>query len=326
MLTDFFLMRVRQLRQFLAAGLLLILGLTGSTVSAAEVAREWLSPLQQEHPLTGLIVDTVSGQAISYSQLSERLSRSRFILIGEKHDNPDHHRLELRLLQDLIRRGGYDVVLEMLDDQQTDALKQLHASQESGSEAIQQQLDWGSQGWSWADYGEIIRLSLSRADRLRSGNISRPLMMDIYRNADHPLLMTARFQTMGAIKAQQTDLIRKLVFDSHCETLPMEHTGPMARIQIARDASMAHAMQQSPQSAILIAGAFHIRNDFGVPAHLRAAGMVSVSTLRLAETDADKTDWTGYLNPGEKPDFIWFTPRFSDRDYCDDLNNRSGEE
>ncbi len=325
-----FLMRVRWLQQFLTASLLLALGTMNSlaTTTKAQESGQWLSPLQQQHPLTGLILDTHSGAVISYQDLTTELLKARLVLIGEKHDNPDHHRLQLRLLQDLNKAHPYQLVLEMLNEKQNAGITEIQDKTESEA-LIRQKLDWDNRGWSWQDYGEIVIFGLQQADRLRSGNISRALLMDIYQDSAHPILDDERFKSMSTITDDQISTIRQQVFDSHCGSLPMEHTAPMARIQIARDASMAYAMHQSiveHHSAILIAGAFHIRKDFGVPAHLLAMGHNSILTLQLQETDGDLSDWQDYTAPTEKPDYIWFTPKLTDKDYCAALRRKEGSE
>ena len=328
MQSEFFLIRVRRLQQFLFTFLIAVSAAISNIANADELTLQWQSPLLQEHPLTGRIIDTRSGNPLNYRELIERLNAARFILIGEKHDNPDHHQLEHRLLQDLLSLRTYLVVLEMLDEQQDSGLKTLHSSSKTETDNIRKTLDWDSRGWLWEDYGTLVTLSLNQAQQLRSGNISRRLLREIYKESEHPILNSPRFQSMPAINQDQIDIIRQQVFDSHCGTLPMEHTAPMARIQIARDASMASALHRSAEEntpAILVAGAFHIRNDYGVPAHLRALGYQSLATVQLQEVETDRSDWRAYLNTTEQPDYLWFTPKFTAKDYCDALRKKDGE-
>lgn len=61
---------------------------------------DWKSPIALEHPLVGKIYD--SKGELTPDKLGDHLAASRYVLIGEKHDNIDHHQLELRLLQLLL--------------------------------------------------------------------------------------------------------------------------------------------------------------------------------------------------------------------------------
>src|SRR5215204_1457467 len=56
-------------------------------------ANSWQSHYGRNHPLTGRIWDVASGEFIDRPALIMRLARAEFVLLGEKHDNPDHHRL-----------------------------------------------------------------------------------------------------------------------------------------------------------------------------------------------------------------------------------------
>lgn len=64
-----------------------------------------LAPLGHEHADLGRIVDLASGRTIDPEQLLDRLARAERVLVGEQHDNPDHHALQLWLLRELFRPG-----------------------------------------------------------------------------------------------------------------------------------------------------------------------------------------------------------------------------
>src|ERR687898_3312211 len=75
----------------------------------------WKSPLGQNHPLTGRIWDVSSARFIDRETLVERLARADFVLLGERHDNPDHHMLQAQVLRSLIAVGRHPAVgFEML--------------------------------------------------------------------------------------------------------------------------------------------------------------------------------------------------------------------
>src|SRR5918994_3765260 len=81
-----------------------IVGVVACAVTACS-ATSWKSPLGQNHPLTGRIWDVSSARFIDRETLVERLARADFVLLGERHDNPDHHMLQGELLQSLISVG-----------------------------------------------------------------------------------------------------------------------------------------------------------------------------------------------------------------------------
>ncbi len=90
-------------------------------VMAERALPQWQSPREREHTRVGQIVDLRSGLQVTVEQLLTELADAPLLLLGEKHDNPDHHALQLWLLQALeARRAQGAVVMEMLTvDQQT---------------------------------------------------------------------------------------------------------------------------------------------------------------------------------------------------------------
>ena len=77
--------------------------------------------------------------------------------------------------------------------------------------------------------------------------------------------------------ARQRDAVR----DGHCGLMPEAQLGPMARIQVARDRTMARVLAQAHADAglagpggartvVLLAGHAHVDADLGVPRHLPA--------------------------------------------------------
>ena len=88
-------------------------------VLSACSATSWQSNYGRNHPLTGRIWEVASGKFIDRHNLMMRLARAEFVLLGEKHDNPDHHRLQAEVLRGLIAAGRRPAVgFEMfsLDD------------------------------------------------------------------------------------------------------------------------------------------------------------------------------------------------------------------
>ena len=66
-------------------------------------------------PVAGEIRDLNSGQILTAQELVVRLAGPSRLIVGEQHDNRDHHQLQLWLLQALgQRRPQGSLLLEML--------------------------------------------------------------------------------------------------------------------------------------------------------------------------------------------------------------------
>src|SRR5215475_6430614 len=88
-----------------AAGAFVLWTLLTGLVLGGPSGELWQAPLGQDHPVVGRIWDTAAGEFIDRDALVDRLRRGRFVLLGEKHDNPDHHRLQTWLLRALVVAG-----------------------------------------------------------------------------------------------------------------------------------------------------------------------------------------------------------------------------
>src|SRR5271166_4784966 len=57
----------------------------------------------ENNPLAGTIW-TSEFEEITLAQLEAALANARFVLLGEVHNNPDHHRLQAQLIDGLVKK------------------------------------------------------------------------------------------------------------------------------------------------------------------------------------------------------------------------------
>src|SRR5690606_34404588 len=131
------------------------------------------------HAELGRIIDLADGQPISPEQLVQRLAVAPRVLVGEKHDNPDHHALQLWLLRALQgQRAQGSLLLEMLQPEQQPLLDQL-AGQPLPTD-LPKALAW-QEGWDWQLYGPIVTETLQQRVPLLAANLSPGEMRQAYR-------------------------------------------------------------------------------------------------------------------------------------------------
>jgi uncharacterized iron-regulated protein len=97
----------------------------------------------------------------------------------------------------------------------------------------------------------------------------------------------------------------------------------MVTMQRVRDAHMAARLVEAGQQdgAVLIAGAGHVRHDYGVPVYLRyQIPGTTVLTVAFLEVSAERLEATAYADRFPRRtlpfDYVWFTPRVDDDDPC----------
>jgi uncharacterized iron-regulated protein len=107
-----------------AAGLLVVGVLLGcGTRSAAVDSGAWQAPLGREHPLTGRVWDVNAARFVTPEVLAAGLARARYVLLGERHDNPDHHRVQAALVRALVNAGRRPAIaFEMFSADNADAI------------------------------------------------------------------------------------------------------------------------------------------------------------------------------------------------------------
>ncbi|MEL6189575.1 MAG: hypothetical protein AAFU79_33535, partial [Myxococcota bacterium] len=89
---------------------LLLLSLCACAASGLTAFRShaWKGALDADHPLVGVVWDVKAGVALDGPELDARLGAARFVMLGEKHDNPDHHTLQGALVRRIVLFAEHD--------------------------------------------------------------------------------------------------------------------------------------------------------------------------------------------------------------------------
>ena len=261
-------------------------------------------------PVTGEIHDLRSGQVLTAQQLIERLAKSEQLIVGEQHDNRDHHQLQLWLLQALgQRRPQGSLLLEMLTpDQQLRVNDVRHAS--TPPIDLPGALAWQS-GWDWDLYGPIVRFALGQPYLLLAANLDNSEVRAVY--AQPPALNGSR-SNAPSVK----DELLAQISGSHCGLLPKSQMPAMLAVQQQRDRRMAERLRAAPEPSLLLAGAYHARKDVGVPLHVLDLGEARAPTvLMLAQRGSEVTP--------AMADYVWYTPATPTPDYCEEMRKQMGK-
>ncbi len=320
--------------KFLTALLLLAnsIALThGAAAAGAEQPwQNWSNSLGAKHKLSGRIWSAQRGGFVEPDMMADDLAAGTYVLLGEIHDNADHHRLQAWVIDQLARRGRKPaIVMEMIDVGQDKALKAYMGSDKPDAAGLGAALGWASSGWpAWELYQPIAAALFKAGLALDWANDTREMIRKIGRegfSALKPERIKALKLDQNLPDALEADL-RSQIVAAHCNLLPASAAGPMVNVQRYRDALFAERMMLAGQKggAVLIAGGGHVRADRAVPYYLKAQdGKAVIKTLILAETiaDRDKPEDYGPRTPDGTlaADYIWFTPRAERPDPCEGL-------
>lgn len=263
------------------------------------VGDPWSAVMYADDPLVGRIWDVHRRAWASEEQLVADLKTVDVVLVGEKHDNPDHHRLQARIVTALRPAS---CVFEMLDD--GDPIAAARAATELAALA-----QWDTSGWPpFAMYAPVFDACYGAGAQVVAGHPTRRQVKTVMSGEALPAAEAAGVP-IGAIDDGGRKRLVDAIAGSHCGQLPPEMTGPMVAAQELKDGWMARAVLRSPLPTVLVAGTGHADAGFGVPRYL---GRPSRSVM-FVEVDSKEYDPARY---GFSADWLWFTPAVDDLDPC----------
>ncbi len=289
----------------------------------------WLTRIDRNHPHVGKIWSVADNKFISHRKLIEELATADFRLLGETHDNPDHHRLQAWVIGKIVGQGKHPaIIFEMIERNQSTALQDYLANPDAGAAGLGAALGWKERGWpDWSIYQPIAEAAMELGLKINFGNENRTIVREMAVNG---------LESLGADRLEDLKLdiplseplgtaLSSQIVEAHCDMLPQDVATAMAGAQRLRDAVMAEQMvlNGGAGDAVLIAGSGHARTDRGVPWYLarRAPGKKTLSLMFVeAKDDLNLRDMIP-LNPDHDPaaDYFWFTPRAERPDPCEEM-------
>jgi len=264
----------------------------------------WQSSEGRDDAALGQIHDLASGQVITPAQLVRQLAAVPRVLVGEKHDNPDHHALQLWLMRALqAQRTQGSLLLEMLQPEQQARVDAVEGQAQLPND-LPKALGW-QEGWDWQLYGPIVREALSSHVPLLAANLSLGEMRQAYRQ---PTALQGAQSNAPTVKAALLEQVRA----GHCNLLPESQLPAMLAVQQQRDRRIAERLLAAPEPALLLTGAYHARKDLGVPLHLADLGAKGESKVLLLAEVGEQVE-------AGMADYVWYTAATPAQDYCAQL-------
>lgn len=313
------------LRAAIYGYLILAIILPMGLVKAAEAPPEFTTGQSRVHPLIGRGFEPALGRFVELDEVVTRALAADIVLLGETHDNADHHALQAWMVRRMIEGGRRPAVaFEMIDESQREPLERHLAGNPGDAAGLGPALEWDKTGWpDWRHYRPIAEAALAAGSAPLPANLSRDSTRALA-GGQAPEL-AARLGLDEPMDRAMNEAMANEIKVGHCDMLPDKAVPPMVRVQFARDATMARAMAsalEEGRQAILIAGAGHVRNDRAVPWHLnRLTPGSSVLALAFVEVSDGETDPAAYgdLYGAERLpfDLVVFTPRQEREDQCD---------
>lgn len=283
--------------------------------------------LPTDHPLAGKLWDANSRSFIDEATLLTRLNSVDVLLLGEIHDNPQHHAFQEKLLQARIDAGARPALLmEQLDSASQPALDAALANttRDEALSTINGLIKFSNR----QDYTQLLSTAYDNHLPVIAANVpSQRLQPTIWRGfgaleADE--LKRLAIEEVWSDSHQQYML--KNMGGAHCGQLRDELRAGLTRSQRLRDALLVDSALTSVERGIVaILGRDHARRDVGLPLYFAArAPNARVLSIGLIEAQPGANTAEAYVgeSASEKPpyDVIWFSTRIDRPNPCAEMN------
>jgi uncharacterized iron-regulated protein len=268
-----------------------------------------------------------------FEMMLAELAKADVVFVGEQHDDPSTHRLELAILEGLARRRPSIIVALEMFERDTQQIVDDYLSGKIGEpEFLKASRPWPNYA---TDYRPIIELAKAKGWKVVAGNVPRKYASQVAKNglADLDKLPSAERGFIAAeISAPKDDYAKKFfeTMSGHLgatddkKTLGEEQAKleKFYQAQCVKDDTMAesianaYAKAEQPKPLIVhFNGAFHSDFRLGTAARTRQrlnkARVQIVTVVPLEQLDAIKAD--DYRKRGDYVVFALKIPKAADK-------------
>lgn len=246
--------------------------LTGCAMTANSPGNPELPYPPQKTPEIGDILHLPTGVFVSQEQMLDAATDSRLVYVGETHDNPASHRLQLQVLAAMAARypGNVSLGMEMFDTDQQPALDRWVQGKIDEKTFLQESAWYKNWRMDFDYYRDLLLfardnqipvIGLNAPDQLVDSVSKTPLA------ALSPELLD-QLPEMDMADPYQRALSEAVFADHGAGENAVEG---FLRVQTLWDEAMAEkiveTLRQNGQEhrMVVLAGGNHVRNGFGIP-------------------------------------------------------------
>jgi len=255
----------------------------------------------------GQIVDVASGKAITFEELIAQISSKDLIFVGEAHDNPDHHLIQIQILQAVASRSpSLTMGMEFFQQHQQPILDR-YIQGESTEKEFLEAVDWKKTwGFGYHFYRPLMQLAREKKYRVLAINAPNDLVRKVARTGLKALEPSERDQLPKEINLTQ-DRHRAFLHEIYQEHSPrdLKDFEFFYEAQCVWEETMAYNLAERLKSdegrLIAFTGNGHIVNKFGIPDRTVRRVPASMVTVVPYPLNGKETIEQGIA------DYVWFT-------------------
>ena len=284
---------------FLLSGLMLTVLLWGCTMAPTKMLQieDIARPFEE-----GTIISAKLGEPVSFADLIKDLNSCRIIYVGEKHTNPEHHKIQLQIIEALYQSNpDMAVGMEMFDHTYQDVLDQWSKGELSQKDFLRKSHWYANWRFDFSLYRDILEFIKAHNIRLVGLNIPNYIPPKIREGGIENLSDEDKAHLPKHIdtsKSAHRDYLKK-VFEAHKHLFKheVEFEDFYAAQSVWEDA-MAETIAQNLNDAVMVvlAGNGHIQFKYGIPDRAYEQTGASFRTIYLEPAGNEvKRDIADYI-------------------------------
>ncbi|HXE96775.1 MAG TPA: ChaN family lipoprotein [Dongiaceae bacterium] len=244
----------------------------------SSVGKQLLGDPENPYPLKsppqiGQIVHLPTGTLVSPAQMQAMAGDVRIVYVGETHDNPASHRLELQVLQALAERhpGSQALGMEIFKRSQQPALDRWSAGKLDEKAFLKESRWFENWNMDFAYYRDLLNFARERHIPVIALDAEKDLVKAVRSKAPDQLTPPeqAQLPELDLADPYHRGLVTATFGDHSHGGLQLDG---FVRAQVMRDETMAESAVRyltSPagqdKHLLVVAGGDHVENGFGIP-------------------------------------------------------------
>jgi uncharacterized iron-regulated protein len=259
------------------------------------------------HFQSGQIVDLNAGKAISFEQLIHQISSKELVFVGEVHDNPDHHLIEVQILQGLADASvKFTLGMEFFQKNQQATLNR-YLEREITEDQFLKEADWKRNwGFDYHLYRPLILFARQNSVRILALDAPPAVVLKVGMHGLNSLDTEERSQVAHNIDLTN-DAYRariKAAYARHPKD-GLKSFEYFYEAQCVWDETMAENLADylkgRDEKVIVFSGSGHVLYKFGIPDRTLRRHPAPAATIVLLPMGGGTTLEKGMA------DYVWLT-------------------
>lgn len=302
-----------RLSMFLFIGFIIFLSLPGCTSVKRPVPDVATIPGTSGQYRIGQIIDLSAGEVIPFEQFIDRIASKDLIFVGEVHDNPEHHLIQVQILQALMAVDGKITLAMEFFQKPEQAILDRYLQGEIREEEFLREVDWKeSWGFDYSYYRPLMMLAKQNGSRVLAINAPRDIVEKVARHGLQSLDQSERGQIareIGLDNEAHRKYIRE-IFGQHGHGTIKDFEYFYEAQCVWEDTmaqNIADFLIKENGKIIAFTGNGHIVNKFGIPdrtINRKPVSMFTIMPYALYGTENIEKNMA---------DYIWLTPMYPHR-------------